>query len=332
MRIYRRGQIWHYAGTVAGQRLRGSTRTTDKERAQRIAAEVESKAWRRHLDGPAATLTFAEAVTAYLEAGKPPRFVLRLLDYWKETPVAQITPGAVRRSAQVLYPHASGATRNRQVIVPTQAIVNHAAELEWCPRLSVRRFPVQTQRKEPATPAWVGAFAAQAMRDGLPHLAALAYFMLGTGARIGEATALRWRDVDLSRRRAVIRQTKVDDTRTAHLPPPVVAALANLPGLRHPGEPVFRYAERGSVSAVWRHVAARAGIEPLTPHCCRHGFATAMLRAGHDVATVAKLGGWKDVATVVRTYAHALDDETATDAVFATLLPQETFGRKEKRR
>jgi hypothetical protein len=42
LKIYRRGPIWHYRGTVAGRRLRGSTGTTDKDVAARIAAERES--------------------------------------------------------------------------------------------------------------------------------------------------------------------------------------------------------------------------------------------------------------------------------------------------
>lgn len=46
------------------------------------------------------------------------------------------------------------------------------------------------------------------------------------------------------------------------------------------------------------------------------GFATAALRAGLDPKTVAKLGGWKDVTTVMKFYAHAREDATLSDAVF----------------
>jgi integrase len=47
----------------------------------------------------------------------------------------------------------------------------------------------------------------------------------------------------------------------------------------------------------------------------RHGFATEMLRAGYDVKTVAHAGGWKDAATVLKTYAHAIRDIRITDAL-----------------
>lgn len=48
-----------------------------------------------------------------------------------------ITAGAIRQSAITLYPGTSGATMNRQVIVPTQAVINHAADMGLCDGLQV---------------------------------------------------------------------------------------------------------------------------------------------------------------------------------------------------
>ncbi|KKL05941.1 hypothetical protein LCGC14_2600990 [marine sediment metagenome] len=330
--IYKRGRIWHYRGTAAGRRLRGTTGATEKAIAQRIAAEAERSEWRRHLDGPGAHVTFAQAAIEYRAAEKPTRFLSIIEDHWKDTPVREITPGAVIASARKLYPNAKGATRNRQVIVPTQAIINHAASLEWCSPIRIKRFKVDTRTKVPATAAWVRDFALHAS----PHLGAMCLFMFGTGARRGEATQLQWRDLDLTARTATIRQAKVQDTRIAHLPETVVIALANIPSNRNPDEPVFQYLGAGNVKQVWDAVIERAGIERLTPHSCRHGFATTMLRQGIDPKTVAKLGGWKDVATVMKYYAHAMDDPTLTEAVFDTELTQSTASirstaRKQRR-
>ncbi|MBK5570243.1 hypothetical protein [Ensifer sp. SSB1] len=83
--IYRRGKIWHYRGTVARRRLRGSTFTADKETAERIAAEMEATEWKRELYEPEAVLTFSQAVSLYLDAQKPDRFLLKLVSYWKDT-------------------------------------------------------------------------------------------------------------------------------------------------------------------------------------------------------------------------------------------------------
>ncbi len=319
LKLFKRGEVWHYAGTVAGRRLRGSTGASEKAIAQRIAAEREARAWTRHLDGPGATLTFADAAIAYRKAQKSDRFLERVEDYWKDMPVRKITAGAIREAALKLYPNHSGATRNRQVIVPTQAIINFAAEMEWCSPIKVTRFPVTTRPKKHVTVDWARAFAAHAS----PHLGALCLFMFGTGARIGEATALTWADIDLEKRQAFIRQTKVNDDRLAHLPAEVFDAIANIPSNRDPAEAVFGYASRETVRKSWDAVIARAGIERLSPHCCRHGFATRMLQRGIDVKTVAKRGGWKDVATLLKTYAHATEGPTVTDVIFGTDLTQE---------
>ncbi|WP_126977693.1 hypothetical protein [Frigidibacter oleivorans] len=92
----------------------------------------------------------------------------------------EITGEAVRQSAFTLYPKVKGATRNRQVIAPTQAIINHAAGLGWCAPMKIKRFPVEVKTKTIIDPAWAHAFADHAS----PHLGALCLFMLGTAARI----------------------------------------------------------------------------------------------------------------------------------------------------
>lgn len=318
LNIHKRGKIWHYVGTIAGRRLRGSTQTTDKKTAQRIAAKVEADQWSGHLDGPGSQLTFAQAAMAYREAEKSTRFLEKIEDHWQDTPVREMTAGSIRQSAMRLYPNAGPATRNRQVIVTTQAVINHCAELEWCSKISVRRFKTETKIKQPVDLDWVNTFAAHAA----PHLGALCLFMFGTGARVGEAVNLIWDDVDLRNGTALIRQTKVGDQRTANLPPKVLAAIANIPSQRHSHEQVFKYVARDSARQPWNAVCKRAGIKQLSFHSCRHGFATSMLHAGVDVVTVAKMGGWKDVAMVVKTYGHAMTDPTITNVLFDTKLTQ----------
>jgi integrase len=263
---------------------------------------------------------FSQAAIAYRAAGKNDRFLTPIEDYWKDTLVPSITGEAIRLMAQKLYSGSTNATLNRQGIAPTQAIINYASELGWCAPIKVKRFKVATKTKIPATLKWVTAFSEQAKADGLPHLAALCLFMFGTGARRGEACNLRWNDVDLFGKTATINQTKVENTRIAHLSAPVVVALANIPSNRCPDELVFQYASGESVGQVWSNVVNRAGIEKLSPHCCRHGFATTMLQAGIDPKTVAVRGGWKDVATVMKHYAHAMADPTVTDVIFDTKL------------
>lgn len=322
LKIYRRGKIWHYRGAIDGQRLRGSTGTEDKTRAERITSEFEAKYWKRHLDGPGENLTFANAANFYRDAEKATRFLEPIEDYWKDTPVARITSGEIRQSANKLYPKVKAATRNRQVIVPTQAVINHAADLELCNIISVKRFPEVKKIKDPVNIDWVTKFVGHAS----PHLGALCLFMFGTGARISEAINLTWSDVDIHEATALIKQTKIGNERTANLQPTLIAAIANIESNRNPTEKVFKYSSRATAKHPWAAAIKRAGIKQLTFHSCRHGFATTMLHKGIDVVTVAKMGGWKDVAQVVKTYAHAMTDKTITNVIFDTKLTHRDSG------
>jgi integrase len=312
LKVYKRGEVYHYRGTVAGQRLRGSTGTASKEIAQQIAAREEARAWKRDLNGPEAVLTFADAAVLYRKAGKPTRFLERVEDHWKDTLVKDIKAGAIRQAAIDVYPKATPATRNRQFIVPTQAIINHAAELEICPFIKVKRFKVEKKIKDPFTIEWVDAFCAHAS----PRLAALAIFMFVTGARVSEALRVQWDDIDLKAKTVMIRKTKISEGRQAHLPLPLIVALANLPKI--PNRPVFFYRQRNDCYRVWDTVVKRAGIKRMTFHSGRHGFATQALRSGIDPKTGAWLGGWKNIRHFMETYAHAIQDITLNEKILGT--------------
>jgi integrase len=318
LKLYKRGKIWHYRGTVAGRLLRGSTKTPSKETAQRIAADREQRAWKGYLD-PQSVLTFAQAALLYRQAERSDRFLRKIEDYWRDTPVKEITPGAIRTVAITLYPNAGPATRNRQAIVPMQAVINHAAEHELCPHIRVTRFETKRTAKEPATWAWVQAFMAAAKK---PNLAALACFMYLTGARVSQALAVQWSDVDFQSRKVLIRATnKGDDDRRAHMPSELVTALAKISGERV--GPVFGFKSRGNCRTQWDGAIRRARIKYLSYHACRHGFATGLLDRGISPVTVAKRGGWKSSQHVFATYGHDVAADDVTDVLTGTKSTRE---------
>jgi integrase len=329
LKLYRRkgSGIWHYRGTIAGDRLRGSTRTANRELAARIASEIENRHHKRHLDGPQEVLTFPQAVTLYLKAGKEDRFLGKIEDYWKNANVKDMTPGAIRQSAVDIYPNSNGATRNRQVITPTQAVINHCAELELCPPIRIKRFRFEKKIKKPVTLEWLDTFCAHAR----PLNVALATCMFATACRISEARRVDWPDIDFRQRTILIRDHKTGKERFAHTPQRLLVALANLPRDDKP----FPWSE-SQLRRFWdedvaRTAAAVPGFERLTYHCCRHGFATSMLRDGIDPKTAAALGGWDDIGLFMTTYAHAIQDATLTERLFDTPVTQpKTRRRKNK--
>ena len=323
LKIYRRkgSLVWHYRGTLAGNRLRGTTGASDKETAQRVASAVEDKFWKRGLDGKEKGLTWPKAVALYLAAGKSGRFLTPLTRYWGDAKIADLSAGSIRQAGIELYPQGKNSTRNRQVIVPTLAIINHCAELQLCPPLRMKRFKVETKIKKPVTLEWINAFRTSAERR---DVGALALFLFATGARISEALAVQWSDIDFGKRQALIRQTKLGNERWAHLPNELLVALANLPRNRKP----FPWKDLMGPRRHWEQTIAKAGIEPLTFHSCRHGFATALAGRGVDVKTIATLGGWKSAQHLFQTYLHATDDPTLTDRLFDT--PPDTAKSRRK--
>jgi integrase len=310
LKLKKRGEIWHYTGTVAGRRLRGSTKTSQFKEAEKIANERETRELQGRRD-PGSVLTFAQAAIEYRKTGKAPKYLELVEDYWKDTTVKDITKGAMKRAAITLLPKGSGAYRNRAVIVPTMAVINHCAELDMCPPIRAKRFQEPKRTKEPATWEWVQTFMAHAS----PHLGALACFMFLTGARISEALNVTWRDVDLNEAWAKVVMSKIGEERLANLPPELVAVLANLPSNREPDAQIFPYAAYDSVRKPWNNVIVRAKIKMLTPHSCRHGFATGMLHAGIDIISVAEQGGWKSAAQLFKTYGHGQKDKRLSNVL-----------------
>lgn len=312
LKVYRRpgSDVWSYRGTLAGHRLRGSTGATHKETAERIASEIENKFWKRGLDSKEQALTWPKAVALYLGAGKPTRFLTALVKHWGDVKIAELNSGSIRQAAVDLYPGAKNSTRNRQVIVPTLAVINHCAELNLCQSMRMKRFKVDTKIKKPVTLEWINAFRANADRL---DVGVLALFLFATGARISEALSVRWDDIDLRKRTVLIRQSKLGNERKAHIPSELFLALANLPRDQEPFDIAYTTARDA-----WNRTVTAAGIEQLSFHSCRHGFATALHDRGIGVKTIARAGGWKSAQHLFNTYLHADEDPTVTDKLFDT--------------
>ena len=320
--LYRRGKIWHFSFTAGGRRHRASTGETDRSRAAEIAARAEAHARAAVRDGPAARLTFAEAAILYIDAGRSTRYLEPILRAIGPQRVATLSGQSIRALALELYPDAGPATRNRQVLTPAQAVINHAADAGLCQPVRVRRFAAPRPVRRAGDWTWIEAFAAAAASAGNRKVGALAVFMFTTGARISQACALRWRDVDLAAGKAVIPAAKNRAAQEAWLVAEAAAALAAIappPDAPQPWARVFGYASRHSVQKAWARTIRAGGLEPLTPHeAGRHGFGTQLItRAGMDPATAGRLGRWNSPPVLLETYSHAEAEREKLAAAFA---------------
>jgi integrase len=156
------------------------------------------------------------------------------------------------------------------------------------------------------------------------HLRPLVIFLIYTGARVGEALWLDWRNLDLVRKHVVFPQTKNGEARGVPLHDRVVVALANLPHregevFRRPdGLPYERpkraddFSAGSRIKKAFAGACKRAGIADFSPHGCRHTWATWHYVANHDITALMRLGGWKSAAMVMRYTHHNVDEHRHT--------------------
>ena len=97
--------------------------------AQAWANRRETQLLERHAAGRKATLTFSEVALEYLQTGGEDRFLTRILDYFgPDARISEIDNGTLLAAAAEIYPEASPATINRQLIGPVSAVINQVAE------------------------------------------------------------------------------------------------------------------------------------------------------------------------------------------------------------
>ena len=302
---------WIIRGTLRGIRVEESTGTSDRSVAEEIRARREAEILEQSVYGRRATATFAHAAVSYLGNGGSKRFAGPVIGHFGTTPLVQIDQDALDAGAKKLFPHASPATRNRQFFAVASAILHHAAKRGWCPSPLIQR-----PRSSDPRIRWIPIEEADRLIEACSdHLRPLVIFMLYTGARVGEALWLEWRDVNLGRAHVSFPKTKNGEARGVPLHPRVVAALANLKDrngevFRRPdGKPYSRPRNPGDTSAGTRIKRAfagackRAGIADFHPHDCRHTWATWHYAENRDLGGLMRLGGWKSERMVMR-YAH----------------------------
>ncbi|WWT39995.1 integrase [Nostoc phage Nsp-JY10] len=250
--------------------------------------------------------SFKDAAASYVENGGDSRYLPKIIEHFGDRSLASIFPFDVKKLAMELYPSQQNATRNRCVITPVRAIFFHAYERGWALPIRLRNLKEEApQRKKAASQAWLHAFVRQCGKDNLEHLAALVLFMSQTGARISEALELRWSEVDLSNRTALLVKTKTGRNSTRFLTGQIIGRLYALQEGTTPDDRVFRYRNRHSVNERIAAVCRRAEIVYKPTHTCgRHAFANIALSMGVDVKSAMDAGGWKSTAVFLGTYAN----------------------------
>lgn len=309
--LFQRNGIWYIRGAVRGINVYETTKTADKKLAEAIRIKREAGLLEESVLGPRVSRTFADAAVGYVEAVEPGRSQTHAVIGYERADgtmspclvtdfgnllCARIDQAAVDKVIRRRFAGRSPATVQRSLIQPLTAVLNWAAKKprQWC---DVPAFERPAGAVSRGRTRWASEEEADLLLEACsPHLWRLVLFLLLSGARIGEALALKWDDVDLGAAWAVFRNTKrgkragksEGEDRGIPLHPQLVAMLANLRRPKSGEGYVFLtpsgcpYAERdggGHVKTAWAAAKRRAGIKDLRIHDLRHTFATWLLVA-----------------------------------------------------
>lgn len=149
----------------------------------------------------------------------------------------------------------------------------------------------------------------KACETGPEWMMPLVLLALSTGARQGELFKLRWPDVDLERKRLILRDTKNGDTRAVPLVGRAWAALKARSRVRAiDDDRVFPTV--ASFSHRWAEVLQRAKIASFRFHDCRHSAASELAMGGATLFEIGQVLGHRSPSMTAR-YSHLTEGHVA---------------------
>jgi integrase len=281
---------WYIRGTVKGIYVRESTGTADRTKAEELRLKREREIFDEAALGKERPATFAEAVAGYIGAGGEARFLMPILDHFKDRPVQDIRQADVDELVRKLYPTAKASTVNRQCISPIISVLNYARDAEM-PGANIRKIRRRQEEKPLVTPA-----SDEHIDKLLPHLSerlrALILMMTFTGLRTGEA--LRVQPDHVKDGFIYTGRTKNGDARMVPVPD----------GWEYPSGG-WGYTTTQGVGAALRRAHKAAGLPYRDGHeLGRHGFAFRWLKSGGSMKGLQIAGGWKKFQIPADIYGH----------------------------
>ncbi len=322
MSLYRRkkdGVWWVRFTSPDGRRIRQSTETVDRKKAQEYHDKLKVELWRVSKLGDKPRRAWQEAVVRYLreaahKAGyeDDKRHIKWLDQFWRGKYLDEITRDAVEKAKEAkVSTGVANATCNRMLAVVRAILRKAAYDWEWTDRVpKVRLLPEPKRRIR-----FITREEAERLTAELPeHIAEAVRFSLETGLRRRNVTDLQWSQVDLERRCAWVHpdQAKARKAISVPLNAGAMLVLRRLQG-KHPVY-VFSYRGRAPVRGIngetWRDAVKDAGLVNFRWHDLRHTWASWHVQQGTPLHALQELGGW-ETAEMVRRYAHLAPEHLA---------------------
>lgn len=340
--LYKRGSSWCIDIEVNGKRYRKSF-GSDKKAAELVLAEIRKQRavgnaaddWSgiEKFTTPQKSKTFAEAAEDYLSERQhfKPSTLDKYGDVFKNYLLPEFGDYQVRRISEEQIAKFQSQLAARLAPRSTNSVMQL---LRSVLKVCVRRRIISENPAEPIDRLKTGATEVNPLsRDELdlvlgkvdPHYKALFTCLAWTGARPNELQALRWKDVDFTRKEIHITKGRVRGreglpktpaaNRYIPISPPVAEALrslrpegavVNIDGyvfLSKKGQPINKHLDR-----IWSMALISAGLRHRPSYQLRHTFASICLQEGIHPSWVAKVLGHSTQEMVFRHYARFIND------------------------
>jgi len=313
MSLYRRpnSSHWWVRFNIGGRRIRRSTRTNDRAKAEEYETRIRSRLWREIQLGEQSH-TFAEAAKRYVgelagkrSADKDAQILRWFLETheFAELPLHEISREVLDAARAKLAEGLSETTVNHYMA--TVRAVLRRAQHEWGWIDSAPKVPMFRRRL--AEPRWLTRAQFGRLLKHLPvHTADLARVAVATGLRKSNITGLTWDRIDLRRRTAYVPagEAKAGRGIPVALNADAIAVLKRWKGKDEKWVFVYRGKRITQVATkAWRRSCIEAGVEGFRFHDLRHTWASWQVQAETPLSVLQEMGGWQSFE-MVRRYAH----------------------------
>lgn len=294
-----------------GSRIRRSSGTSDRRKAQEYHDRLKSELWDEARLNRKPKRTWDEAALRWLNEKKHKRsyaddvFRIRFFTrFLRGKVLGSISRDLIDQIITKHLSHTKPATKDLYAALIRAIFRIAMREWEWIETMPAFKFYLKGGN---ARVRWLTQEQATRLLQELPeHQQDLMLFGLATGLRQGNIRKLRWSQLNLARKLATIDHDQTKNGQALGIPLNALAMSVLERRIGQHEDFVFTYRGRpiGQVNTkAWTQALVRAGIENFRWHDLRHTWASWLRQ--NDVPTWAlqEMGGWKSEA-MVRRYAH----------------------------
>ncbi|AXK37992.1 site-specific integrase [Crenobacter cavernae] len=305
-----------YQVTIRRKGFPTQTKTFETKReAQAWANTIESEMARGvFVDrSEAERTTLGEALQRYAREVTPRKKSaakeLSTLRKWLAHPLAARTLASLRSVDFATYRDARLKEVGANTVRLELALISHLFTTlrgEWSipidnPITSIRKPELPPGRDRRLVGDEEARLLAAASDSMTPSLLLAIQLAIETGMRAGEIVQLTWWQIDLAAKVIRLPKTKNGAARVVPLSKKAERLLRALPCSLGRGTRLMTFHDSNGLSAAFRRDCARAGIEGLCFHDLRHEAAS-RIAPKMEVATLAKVIGWKTLQMAMRYY------------------------------